>query len=1148
MAGAASTDLAARIAGTDMALTLGGVAIVGAGLSIGSRFPSTLGLTSLLWDALDADVGARAEFARAHGRRDAGAKSLVGDAWADVEPAWAAVAKSPVARARFQLQFAELDGERSAQPSVAHEALARLIHADVIECVISLNWDTALESAYQKLYGAAMPTGVLFKPHGDAAQPHERWTLPHEAGVVSANVLAAITRLRAAHARTLLVVGYSESDQVVVDELVRPLDESWRTIRIGPHATGAGDLRETAEVVLPALAERYAGREERSVWHTVTFEGSRGVESWLAGQRLGPQDVDSCPELDEVRTIRRSLKNDRAVVVNGPTGSGKSISAYQALRGLKNEGYEVLRLRDNARRNGVRSWLTDLAAFPQRKVLFIDDAQDLSADAVRELAEAATPERLVLIVGIDHVAGGVNTVHLSARGAVTRLAGFVREERTRLFPHIRALDDHVGSYPRDIRLEQRIDLAERQQTTWQFVYVLTGGWRRVRRQALELRDRDRADLALAAIAVAQVGGVDSGVSRSELQALLPALQRDRVWLERSITELRARRLISEADGRIRCVHLRAALNVITWSLHPPRHTFPPHRRPGVAPIASASSPPQITAHTTAPYEDATVSSPPQLPASDIENDRKVVGALIASVLSSSSTPLRGCTWLVGRNLDSDARWILRREGVLSDALYNELAHRALTVPADGDIAEAAQLLSEVITYSDGTVTETVRAHATRLRDWYEAIAPENGWALGDLANSLERPDAELAEKIATLTDGQRLAHLILDGGWPHIDSSSHALDRLCNIGGEQLRASTRAHLDESAYKQMLDAGAPGLWHLTTLIDNITAADHDLALRLVEHAAPQIASLLLVDPVRRWNDVFSLVFDTLGYAAISFGRRANLPTKCRPAARTLVRALNREKVAQVLSGPQDQWGQMNFDVFIGLVKNADSATWAAVADRLDLAKLAEALATPEGRPSRTGLYLCLQLFEQKPDEVHMILDRLEPSLNVLDAFVAFMTPDVAARALRRGLPLDLELDHHHWGWAAAVVARLAGHDAGLALEVVQANRAGMIDGLTNNTSSPFENLSAWIDACDHLDPALIDTLVAELPEGAVLKWERAIKRPQRYGHARRDQIAPLVFRAAKVGGHAKSEAEALLRRFPALARATPANRGSGGGAQ
>jgi len=91
---------------------------------------------------------------------------------------------------------------------------------------------------------------------------------------------------------------------------------------------------------------------------------------------------------------------------------------------------------------------------------------------------------------------------------------------------------------------------------------------------------------------------------------------------------------------------------------------------------------------------------------------------------------------------------------------------------------------------------------------------------------------------------------------------------------------------------MLDDGSPELHQISMLVENLAAADHDLSLRLVEHAARKIASLLMVDPVRRWNDLFSLTLHTLGYAAITFGDRANLPAVCRPAARALVRELNR----------------------------------------------------------------------------------------------------------------------------------------------------------------------------------------------------------------------------------------------------------------
>lgn len=103
-----SVELSGRLAHTEGALSLGGIAIMGAGLSISSRFPLTRGLTSLIWDFLDGDLLARSALATVFGRDDKESKALVGDSWADAERAWAAVANNGAARARFQEQFAEL--------------------------------------------------------------------------------------------------------------------------------------------------------------------------------------------------------------------------------------------------------------------------------------------------------------------------------------------------------------------------------------------------------------------------------------------------------------------------------------------------------------------------------------------------------------------------------------------------------------------------------------------------------------------------------------------------------------------------------------------------------------------------------------------------------------------------------------------------------------------------------------------------------------------------------------------------------------------------------------------------------------------------------------------------------------------------------
>ena len=88
-------DLSERILDTSRLLSLGAVAVVGAGVSIDARFPMIDGLEGFLWSALDADVSARVILAAVIGRPDGSAS-----AWLAIRPRrsappgvpWAAIA------------------------------------------------------------------------------------------------------------------------------------------------------------------------------------------------------------------------------------------------------------------------------------------------------------------------------------------------------------------------------------------------------------------------------------------------------------------------------------------------------------------------------------------------------------------------------------------------------------------------------------------------------------------------------------------------------------------------------------------------------------------------------------------------------------------------------------------------------------------------------------------------------------------------------------------------------------------------------------------------------------------------------------------------------------------------------------------------
>lgn len=240
------------------------VVVVGAGMSA-YGFPTTSQLPALVWQAIDAVPDALAALRTLAGRGGSAKEILHADPDL-LDEAWSLLRAHPPARYVFQGAFAQLDADR--EPSTAHLDLARLIRAGRVECVISFNWDTCLERAYQRSYGIPLPHGVLFKPHGDAKNPADEWVLPDEAGVVREGVLVRINEL-SDRPRTLVVVGYSGSDEAVVEQLLAPLSSRWPVVRIGPSATGDGALTAAADIALAEIVARLGEAPPRG-WRYVT--------------------------------------------------------------------------------------------------------------------------------------------------------------------------------------------------------------------------------------------------------------------------------------------------------------------------------------------------------------------------------------------------------------------------------------------------------------------------------------------------------------------------------------------------------------------------------------------------------------------------------------------------------------------------------------------------------------------------------------------------------------------------------------------------------------------------------------------------------------------------------------------------------------
>jgi len=426
------------------------VVVLGAGVSFAAGMPLAGQLAPLVWHALDSNAEVLKALCEELGIPISEAKTVIPDDTAKINRAFQHIKVNAAAYRTFKKSICDLDTSRAMTPSVPHAALARLVHARKVVEVVSFNWDTLLESAFKQRFGFEINAQgpILTKPHGDCRTPEGDWILPHEDGVVPDSLLRRLTELASVRPRILLIIGYSERDAEVVKRLIHPFASRWRVMRLSLSATGEG------AITLPAGTA-------------------------IAGERLGPRDVEACPRLPHFGAAFEKLSMLHTVEIAGDFGSGKSITVWQLAHELHRRGWQVLRL-DAGQKPTLPASLDVIRTQGWQTVAVVDDSQIFASDMIEQLHELAN-ERLKLVFGTTDPSGKQHgAVRAAAKTAVEALASHCRNNRQTLLPLVRQFDSHIGDGFLDERIESRIDHAAKEQTPWQFVYVLRGGNRKVR--------------------------------------------------------------------------------------------------------------------------------------------------------------------------------------------------------------------------------------------------------------------------------------------------------------------------------------------------------------------------------------------------------------------------------------------------------------------------------------------------------------------------------------------------------------------------------------------------------------------------------------------------------------------------------------------
>lgn len=1092
------------------------VVVVGAGLSA-FAYPMTGQLPALVWQAISDVDGAAEELARRL-KKDGSPKELLGVDPATVAPGWQLVRDLTEVRAAFQRGFVALDAER--EPSAGHIALAQLIRAGRVRLVVSYNWDSCLERAYQQEFGTPLPGGVLFKPHGDVLAPGEPWILPDENGLVPEVVLNRVVEL-GTHPRTLLVLGYSGSDAHVAETLLKPLQVRWPVYQVGPSATGADGVPSTADEVTGALVDRLLPPMSATGWRYVVFDRRRDFAAALRGERLRPIDVDACPELPQARSLADRLIAVGYATLSGKSGTGKSITAFHAARRLNEAGWTVVELA----RPGVAT-AEDVRAFATmtgRVLAVVDDVQALDPRVVAEFGAIVDNNHAVLLVSTERLEG-----HNDETVAEVRAKELVYEHCVahvdEVGPILTALDDRVGNGVTQEAPLHRLRAANASsRDPWSFMFVASGGERRMGGIIDRLAEKPTHALVLAAIAAGQISSQDAGVSRDDVMldiarvapAAFGALGTvgDEAAFTEALQAVQSERIARENRGQLRTAHIRVAERGL---LELARHT------------------------------DVAVGGPTR--------------ALVRNHLRRPALSIRGKFWLVEMLGRSDPLRYTYRPEWLDDDTVDLLVDQALAAEPGPDRSVAGRLLAEVSRFFERRHWERIAATITA---WLPNLTSEEvhgvRWILGyfrrDGTRDLHR---ELVNSISPAAIAQML--------------SSRGTRRAARAWSELLNELAPAHnsVDHATWSAefaaAVDAEALQAWlggidatshpgEVYDLIDTLAAHAPSIATVALQACADHIRTSLendLADATNNFGDwVFGYMFAVAMIANSAGTMKFDADDERRSFVETWEPQQDLIEFASVVLAAMQQvdWARaaesltgrsgyqiQSLDLFLLWLGWLSADLLGKLAEAISFAWLTDLAGAPyderlsaapiDASPlTRIGTLLdCLAASEPGRTRVRRYLEERIGKVDRFPFRLIQTFPDVAVEFLRAGAEVQLEPPRgHRWSNNLRAVEVLRDVDRSAARQILAASVEQLREALESPQSHDMRDLSRFIIAADDLDRSGLDRLLSSLDAGACRSnWT---KRLEDAG----DDAGALVQRAAQLEGKVGDTARDLIAR-------------------
>ncbi|WP_252247038.1 SIR2 family protein [Clostridium sp. ZBS4] len=1072
--------------------TWGAVVILGAGASYQAGMPLCGQLAPLLWYTCQGNNNVMNQLRQEFPYSSASsAKEIIGEEFNRIKKAFNLIENCPGALLKFKEGFKRLNDAHLNDNISAYISLAKLIHDEHMECVISLNWDSLLEAAWEKLYGTDINADkkVLYKPHGSVISIDEKWILPNSDGEVQEEIVKLLEIMEQDRPRNLIIVGYSESDKVIVDKIIKPLSSIWKIVRISPDAIGKNNLDLSATEAFSTFEKKLCNQNNK-FFEQITFNGQRDMLDAILGKRLYPCNVKNCPELPHVKSIKRQLEIDNCVLISGEAGSGKSITAYQIAYHYNKLGWEVLKCNQDFEFN-----FDMLQTLKRKSVIIIDDMQiykNVEYEKIRTIASKNIKIICTITGGINDDINVFEDVYISNKQSVELLVKEYSKRKKEVYSIVKKLDNRIGDAYLDETIEYRIDKASEAENPWMFNYILRGGWNNAKKDYQKLEDYDNANYLLVILVMYQICNLDASIKKSELERLSEEINKDISWLNRAINYAVKCNMIFKENEKYRCYHIQYASILLNVFMN------------------KASS-------------------------TEIEWFIKIAKILI----KSDNTPVQGICWFLNEFHLAD-RWgrVIQKKLIESEEM-DYLSIRCMEAKTDLDIRNSTLVIDSLLKFYENVGNKICNKYAHVICEWINNVNEVTGYALSGLINSLYNKKETSLDEIKTNINIASFVGKINTCTYKDIGAIGNVFRNLWKFNDKIWRNKIEQQIDIAHAIRLVEYNQEDieLYKISSYIVGIYSLNKEKGLQIYDASENIFIRNFRKDPLSTFEEIdHTIIWIILGYSIFN----SNKPKKkLAERAKKLVKAISALDMANKISkSNRHDWER--YARFLDWINRVNKKKTKEIVEQINFDEFDKQIGQYWEEPPRELRLIIVNLAEHskvcKP--IESLIMKHEKEIKVVDPLIAMVAPEIIVSVYKNGGVIDIFAHNDDFGLASQLLILVYNKNLEIAKEILYKSQEKIISEITDLWTSDCEDLGLYyfITVTKDIDNNfLIDILSKVDTDKAAVRWNQCIKidevNNKKYTNNINKSIFALCCEAEKCEGDIGRIAKDILKKIP-----------------